>query len=201
MKIQILVFDGFDELDAIAPYEVLRMVRAGDWDVSLISAEGLTTVTGNNGLVLSLPSKPAAFGLAPDLLIVPGGGWVDKTATGASREVERGIVPTLLEEQYRRGTVIASVCTGAMLLSAAGLLKGRPAITHHSAIEDLRKQGALITDARVVDDGDIITAGGITSGIDLALWIIERFRGKETADKITAQLEYTRTGTIRKPSS
>jgi transcriptional regulator GlxA family with amidase domain len=198
MKIQILVFNGFDELDAVAPYEVLRMVHADDWQVELITAEALPFVTGNNGLTLSLPPSIAAFGLAPDLLIIPGGGWVDRSGSGVRKEIERGIVPTLIAEQHRRGVVLASVCTGAMLLSAAGLLKDRPANTHHSAIEDLRAEGALITEARVVDDGDILTAGGITSGIDLALWIIERYRGKETADKVAAQLEYSRAGTVWK---
>jgi len=84
------------------------------------------------------------------------------------------------------------VCTGAMALAAAGLLDGRAAVTHRDALEDLRRTKALVIEARVVDDGDILTCGGVTSSIDLALWLVERQWGTELADKISRSLEYTR---------
>ena len=85
---------------------------------------------------------------------------------------------------------MASVCTGAMLLAAAGITDGRPATTHHSALEDLRASGAQVIDARVVDDGDVMTAAGITSGIDLALYIVEREAGAEIAERVADEIEY-----------
>jgi transcriptional regulator GlxA family with amidase domain len=83
-----------------------------------------------------------------------------------------------------------------MLLAAAGLTKGRPAITHHSAVEDLRATGAIVIKARVVDDGDIVTAGGVTSGLDLALWLVERYFGSPLADGVARAMEHERRGPI-----
>jgi transcriptional regulator GlxA family with amidase domain len=131
-----------------------------------------------------------------DILLVPGGGWVGRAPQGARAEVERGTIPAAIAHLHQNGGAIASVCTGAMLVAAAGLLSGRPAITHHEAIEDLKATGAEIIKARVVDDGDIITAGGITSGLDLALWLLERYFNPETARQVETMLEYERRGTV-----
>jgi transcriptional regulator GlxA family with amidase domain len=87
---------------------------------------------------------------------------------------------------------MASVCTGAMLLAAAGITDGRPATTHHTALDDLRASGAEVIEARVVDDGDLMTAAGITSGIDLALYIVEQEAGVEIAEKVADEIEYER---------
>jgi transcriptional regulator GlxA family with amidase domain len=87
-----------------------------------------------------------------------------------------------------------------MLLAAAGLLDGRPAITHHSAIADLDAAGATIVHARVVDDGDVVTAGGVTSGLDLALHLVERHFGAPTALAAERELEYERRGTVWSPA-
>jgi transcriptional regulator GlxA family with amidase domain len=83
-----------------------------------------------------------------------------------------------------------------MLWASAGILQGRPAITHHGAVEDLRQAGAQVVEARVVDAGDVITAGGVTSGLDLRLWIVERFFGPQVAHQIENSLEYERRGTV-----
>ena len=128
--------------------------------------------------------------------MVPGGGWNDHRAEGARAEAERGEIPAYLAELHQAGTTIAAVCTGAMLLAAAGLLRGRPAITHHSAIEDLRRAGAEIVQERVVDDGQVITAGGVTSGLDLALWLVERFASKDVADEVARRMEHQRVGNV-----
>jgi hypothetical protein len=85
---------------------------------------------------------------------------------------------------------------GAMLVAAAGLLEGRPAITHHSAIDDLRAAGAEVIHARVVDAGDVITAGGVTSGLDLALHLVERDHGSAAALAAERELEYERRGIV-----
>jgi transcriptional regulator GlxA family with amidase domain len=79
-----------------------------------------------------------------------------------------------------------------MLLAAAGLVQGRPATTHHAAIEDLRAAGAQIVDARFVDDGDLLTAGGVTSGLDLALHIVEKVAGASIAEQVAREIEYER---------
>jgi len=87
---------------------------------------------------------------------------------------------------------VAGVCTGALLMAHAGLLEGRRANTHRSAQDDLRALGVTVVDERVVDDGDVITSGGVTSGIDLALWIVEREVDADIADKVAERMEYQR---------
>lgn len=83
-----------------------------------------------------------------------------------------------------------------MLLSAAGLTRGRPCTTHHKARPDLEQQGGVLKNARVVDDGDLVTAGGITSGLELALWLVRRELGPDTANAVEAMLEYEARGTV-----
>ena len=128
----------------------------------------------------------------PDLVIVPGGGWNDRDGKGAYYEARRGVITQALKERHERGRRIGSVCTGAMLLAEAGILTGRNAITHHSAIEDLRSAGANVVEgARVVDDGDIITAAGVTSGIDMALHIVAQTNGEAAAAAQADEIEWT----------
>jgi transcriptional regulator GlxA family with amidase domain len=129
-------------------------------------------------------------------VIVPGGGWNSRSSQGAWAEAERGEIPARLAELHQAGTNIAAVCTGAMLLASAGLLRGRAATTHHGAIEELRAAGAEIVPARVVDDDTIITAGGVTSGLDLTLWLVERFAGPQTALVVEREMEYERRGVV-----
>jgi transcriptional regulator GlxA family with amidase domain len=92
-------------------------------------------------------------------------------------------MPLLLLKCYKR-------------LRSTGLLRGRHATTHHAAIAELRQAGAEVINARVVDDGDIITAGGVTSGLDLAFWLVERYFGPAIAVDIEQRLEYQRRGTV-----
>jgi transcriptional regulator GlxA family with amidase domain len=197
LRIQVLLYDGCDELDAIAPFEVLQMAaRRVDFQVALVTQDGAEEITASKGLKVRPGGGRLSVAGRPDVLVVPGGNWIDRGPIGARVEAERGVIPAILAELHRAGTVLAAVCTGAMLLSAAGLLKGRPAVTHHGALEDLRAQGAVVVRARVVDDGDVITAGGITSGLDLALWLVERFAGPEVAHAVEQRLEYERRGVV-----
>ena len=202
MQVQIIIFNGFDELDAIVPFEVLRSATAigADVQVRLVALDDAAVFTAAHGLKVQ-PEAKLAIDQQPDILIVPGGGWVGRAPQGARAEVERGTIPATISHLHQNGTTIASVCTGAMLVAAAGLLSGRPAITHHGAIEELKATGAEIVKARVVDDGDIITAGGVTSGLDLALWLLERYFAPETAHKIEMMLEYERRGTVWRRSA
>ena len=199
MNAQILLFDGFDELDALAPYEVLvnACVEADDCSVQLVTLDGARAVRGSHGAVVQ--SHGALDGQAT-LLMIPGGGWNDRSPQGAYAEAQRGAVPAAIAAAHDGGTTIASICTGAMLVLAAGLLDGRPATTHHGAFDELRASAAQLIEARVVDDGDILSCGGVTSGIDLALHLVEREFGAARAAAVAAELEHTPVGTVwRRP--
>lgn len=182
MKVDIAVFDGMDELDAVGPLEVLR--RA-DFDVRLVSTS--SQITCAYGLTILTDGKPRHDA---DVVVFPGGGWVSRAADGVRAEVDSARWIQVIEAARARGAILASVCTGAMILASAGVLGGRRATTHHGALEDLRATGAILVGRRVVDDGDVITAGGVTSGIDLGLWLVERFATRELAEQIAAELEY-----------
>jgi transcriptional regulator GlxA family with amidase domain len=195
MRFEVLLYDGFDELDALAPWEVLEGVarERDDLDAALVTLDGASQVRASHGTTVT-PHR--ALSEHVDALVVPGGGWADRSRAGAWTEHERGIVPAAIRERHEGGALVASVCTGAMLLAAAGLLEGRPAITHHSAIADLEAAGAKVIHARVVDDGDVVTAGGVTSGLDLALHLVERHFGASVALAAERELEYERRGTV-----
>lgn len=197
MRAEFLIFPGVDELDVIGPYETLHMAGqlGADVEVALVRPESMTAVTASHGILLT---PQALLGAAPDLLVVPGGGWAAKAKTGAWGEYQRGTLPMAVAERHASGSTVAGVCTGALLMAATGLLKGRPAVTHASALEDLADAEAIVVDARVVDDGDVLTCGGVTSGIDLALWIVEREFGAELAGRVATQLEHERHGTVHR---
>jgi transcriptional regulator GlxA family with amidase domain len=125
-----------------------------------------------------------------DVLLVPGGGWVTRSDPGAWGEVQRGGWLPVLAQARVSTRCLAAVCTGSMLLAHAGLVRGRRAATHHGARDDLRAAGAVVVEGRVVDDGDLVTSGGVTSGLDLALWLVEREFSAEVADGIATRMEY-----------
>lgn len=195
MRCEVLLYDGFDELDALAPWEVLSSFAdvRDDLDAALVTLDGAATVRAAHGTVVT-PHRRLSDDL--DLLVVPGGGWNDRSEQGAWAQAQLGVLPRAIRERHERGTVVASVCTGAMILAAAGLVAGRHAITHHGAIADLEAAGAHVVRARVVDDGDLVTAGGVTSGLDLALHLAERYFGADAALGAERELEYERRGTV-----
>lgn len=197
MKVQILLFNGFDELDAVAPFEILQSAASAgaDIQVKFVTLDSAAEVTAAHGLRVR-PDAQLEFSKRPDILVVPGGNWNNRASQGAWAEAQRGEVPATIAHLHQAGTTIAAVCTGSLLVAAAGLLTGRSATTHHQALEELRATGAEVVQARVVDDGDIITAGGITSGLDLALWLVERYVDAQTAHTLERQLEYERRGTV-----
>jgi len=195
LEVAILVFDGVDELDAIGPYEVFRNAAGlgADLRARLVTLEPADEITGSHGLRFR---PDGTLQGTPDLVLVPGGGWNDRSESGAWAEARRGTLPEAVVRLHGEGATVASVCTGGMLLSAGGLTKGRPATTHHGAVEELRQAGAEVVEARVVDDGDLVTSGGVTSGIDLALWLVEREFGAEMADGVASNLEHDRRGPV-----
>jgi transcriptional regulator GlxA family with amidase domain len=185
MKTEILIFDGFDDLDAFGPFEV---IKGAGLDVRFVTVEACQYVTSSHGARI----VPHGVLGDPDLVLVPGGGWDDKSGPGVYREARKGVITAALRRRSEAGRRIGSVCTGAMMLAEAGLLAGRPAITHHGSIEALRAFGAMVQDgARFVDDGDIMTAAGVTAGIDMALYIVERVMGQDAAGARAADIEWT----------
>jgi transcriptional regulator GlxA family with amidase domain len=197
-EIAVVVYDGFDELDAVAPYEVFSnaAARGCDLDVSLRALDAEETVTASHGLRIEVDGL---LGDAdPDLVLVPGGGWNDRADASAWAEAEKGDLPRKLADLHERGVELAAVCTGGMLLAEAGVLDGRPAVTHASARDDLEATDAEVVDARVVDDGDVLTAGGVTSGLDLALHLVARLCDEETAEEVATTIEYEPRGTVHR---
>ncbi|MEU8763354.1 DJ-1/PfpI family protein [Streptomyces sp. NPDC048659] len=201
LRVHVPLFDGVEELDFAAPYEVFS--AAGFFttrpvEVRYVSATGARSVTAAYGT--------AVRGLRPwapeeaDLLVVPGGGYARRDSPGVWAEIDRGTLPRALAAAVRPGLTVAALCTGVMLLSAAGLTRGRPCTTHHKAKADLTAQGGRVKNARVVDDGDLVTAGGITSGLELALWLVRRELGSDTATDLETMLEYEARGTVWTPA-
>ena len=194
-EVAVVVYDGFDELDAVAPYEVFANAGrfGGEIDASLVTLEPRERVTASHGLRIE-PDGVLGDG-DPDLVVVPGGGWNNHAEDGAWGEVQRGELPDVLREQFENGATVAAVCTGGMIVAEAGLLDGRPATTHASALDDLA-EFADVVDARVVDSGSVLTAGGVTSGLDLSLWIVEQVCGEDVATRVATEMEYERSGDV-----
>lgn len=180
MRIVIPLFNGFTALDAVGPYEVLHMlpkaevVFAAAVPGPLIDGAGLLTLTAG-----------AAFDDvdSADLLLVPGG-------TGARRSVTDENLLGWIRRVHATTTWTTSVCTGALLLGAAGLLHGLRATTHWSAADQLRSYGAEYADERVVSQGKIVTAAGVSSGIDMALLLAGQIAGRTAAEAFQLAIEY-----------
>ncbi|MFC8587251.1 DJ-1/PfpI family protein [Streptomyces sp. NPDC057217] len=198
LRVQVVLFEGVEELDFAAPYEVLSAsdhFTERDVQVRYVALDGPRTVTAAFGTRLRADHRWAPE--EADLLVVPGGGYARRDDPGVWAEIRRGALPRALAAARRPGLTIAGLCTGVMLLSAAGLTRGRPCTTHHRAQDDLVEQGGVLKKARVVDDGDLVTAGGVTSGLDLALWLVRRELGVDAALGLEAMLEYEARGTVR----
>ncbi|MBN9743335.1 AraC family transcriptional regulator [Amycolatopsis sp. A1MSW2902] len=196
LRVQVLMFDGVEEQDWAGPFEVLGLAASlgAPLECRLITAGRPGRVASAYGaqLDVDLGWSPAQV----DLLVVPGSRYADPKQPGVHQLIGDPAVMRNLRDVHDQGVVMAGVCTGVMVLSGAGLTRGRPCTTHHGAKEDLAAQGGSVVDARVVDDGDLVTAGGITSGLDLGLWLIEREFGTRLAAEAESALEYERRGTV-----
>ena len=208
MHAQIVLFDGFDPLDVIAPFEVLVAgsdATGGELAVELVSAEGpRPVVSGSRGLVLNATAKldPSK----PGYVIVPGAsgpvdGDPDEVATIPvllARFGETDAVPLMRQAMANPDITVATVCGGSLALAMAGLLEGRNAVTHVLGLDVLDATGVNVVRVRVVDDGDLVTAGGVTSGLDLALHLLDRSYGPRVALAVEELFEYERRGTVWK---
>ncbi|WP_285633560.1 DJ-1/PfpI family protein [Lentzea sp. NBRC 102530] len=193
LRVQVLMFDGVEEQDFIAPVEVLGLAgrMSGAIRTTLVSHHRPRTVTCTYGTEVKVAGawNPAEA----DVLVVPGGGYTNRTGPGVHELIgDKGFLRRLKESK----ALPVGICTGTMVLSAAEITKGRNATTHAGAKADLAAQGATVVNARVVDDGDLITGGGITSGLEVALWMVERFVGAQVAQRTETVLEYERRGTV-----
>ncbi|KWX21127.1 glutamine amidotransferase [Mycolicibacterium wolinskyi] len=207
MYAQILLFDGFDPLDVIAPFEVLSAGSdsiGGELIVELVAAEGpRLVVSGNRGLALQAtgrldPEKPG-------FVIVPGAagpvdGDPDEGAVTIpvllARFGETAAVKLMRRAMANPDIVVACVCGGSLALAMAGLLEGRRAVTHHLGMDVLDATGVTPIAARVVDDGDLVTSGAVTSGLDLALHLLHRTYGPRIALAVESLFDYERRGTV-----
>jgi transcriptional regulator GlxA family with amidase domain len=207
MIAQIVLYDGCDPLDVIAPFEVLVAgsdAVGGELGVEFVSAEGPRPVrTGTRGLVLQ-----ATATLDPDkagFVVVPGASGpidgdpddgVETIPVLLARVGETALIPLMARAFANPAITVATVCGGSLALAMAGLLQGRNAVTHVLGNDVLDATGVTVIPARVVDDGDLVTAGGVTSGLDLALYLLERHYGSRIALAVEALFEYERRGTV-----
>lgn len=190
MLADIVVFDGVVEMDALGPLEVLRRAQEldADFSVRLVCHTHQDSVRGAGGLTFATDDTFTPGDA--DIVVVAGGGWSARSKEGAWAECQKGDLPLLLAAAAATAAVMASVCTGTMLWAHAGVITGRRANTHHSAHEELSELGVIVVPERVVDDGDLVTSGGVTSGIDLALWLVARELNDLLAQQIAKSIEY-----------
>jgi cyclohexyl-isocyanide hydratase len=174
-----LAFPGVQQLDLTGPYEVFASTEGAE--VELVWKDRNPVMSSTR-----LPLYPtASFDDCPplDVICIPGGGGVN--ALLEDRDVLNFVRAAATEARY-----VTSVCSGALVLGAAGLLQGKRATTHWYAHDFLSAFGAIPVDARIVEDGNVITAGGVTSGIDFGLAVVARLLGQEEAETVQLHLEY-----------
>jgi transcriptional regulator GlxA family with amidase domain len=187
LRIGILIFDGAEELDFVGPYEVFTMARAakpGALEVLLV-AERDQAVRCAKGMRV-LPDATTASCGPLDVLLVPGG-------IGTRREAENKPLLDWIAETALSAKWITSVCTGALLLTAAGPARGKRVTTHWAFIPTLRARGEaaeVLENYRYVQDGAVVTAAGVSAGIDMALWLVGQLYDIPFARAVQRQMEY-----------
>jgi transcriptional regulator GlxA family with amidase domain len=213
MHVQIALFDGFDPLDAIGPYEVLwaaGLFAKGSVTVELASAEGpRPVVAGSGGLVLQ--ATATLDPIVAEAIVVPGAagrigdqkgdpGDEDSIPVLLARTLDTKLPQLIGNALADPRVTVACVCGGSLIPAMAGLIEGRPAVTHHLGMDLLDATGTRAVAARVVDDGDLITGGGVTSGLDVALHLVERFIGPQIAHAVEELFEFERRGVVWRES-
>lgn len=191
-SIGILIFDGVEELDFAGPWEVFTMAnevapefgREPPFTVQLIAERRDPVRCAKNMRVL--PDRTTAETDALDILLVPGG-------IGTRREAVNPGLLAWIVQIATNSEWITSVCTGALLLTAAGPARGKRVTTHWAFVETLRARGEaaeVVADARYVRDGNVVTAAGVSAGIDMALWLVAELLGAEFARGLKRGMEY-----------
>jgi putative intracellular protease/amidase/uncharacterized protein (DUF952 family) len=179
-----VAFEGMTLLDLVGAYDPISRVESMGFDPSatceIICAHGSSAWSHSGAEIVTARTRPPLEEF--DVVVVPGG--------MGTRLLEHD--PSLLAwlAAFPENRLLASVCTGALLLGAAGRLRGKRATTHHGAKDRLADYGATFVNERVVDEGQLVTAGGVTSAIDLGLHLVQRLEGEEVARQVAAQMEW-----------
>ncbi len=181
MDVAILIYDGFTALDAVGPYEVLSCLSNAK--VHFAAKEPGLKRTHTKALSISADYKLTDL-TNPDIVVIPGG------TTGAMAAAKDETILDWVKKAHASSKWTTSVCTGALILGAAGILDGLKATTHWLTKDYLSQFGAEYTNDRVVQQGKIITAAGVSSGIDMALHLAGEIAGKEMAQVIQLLIEY-----------
>ncbi|WP_155055838.1 DJ-1/PfpI family protein [Streptomyces blattellae] len=180
MQIALVVYDRFTALDAVGPYEILSRIPDAE---TIFVAKEAGPVRSDNGALALIADKTLAEVASPDLVVVAGG-------PGQSALMEDEHLLDWLRAVDAHSTWTTSVCTGSLLLAAAGLLRGRRATSHWLALGQLKQFGAEPAGERVVFDGKYVTAAGVSSGIDMALALLGRIAGDDCARTVQLAAEY-----------
>lgn len=180
MQIAIVLFERFTSLDAVGPYEMLARTPGAE---TVFVAERTGPVRNDNGSLALVADRTFADVPAPDVLVVPGG-------PGQNDQMGNEALLGWLRTADATSTWTTSVCTGSLLLAAAGLLTGRRATSHWLAMDSLKDFGAEPTGERVVVDGKYVTAAGVSSGIDMGLTLLGRIADDEHAMSVQLLSEY-----------
>ncbi|MEV6264775.1 DJ-1/PfpI family protein [Streptomyces sp. NPDC051784] len=180
MQIAFVLFDRFTALDVVGPYEMLSGAPGAE---IVLVAERKGPVRNDRGSLALMADLTLDEVTAPDVVVVPGG-------PGQSGQMDNGALLGWLRNADAASTWTTSVCSGSLLLAAAGLLTGRRATSHWLALDSLRTYGARPTDERVVFDGKYVTAAGVSAGIDMGLTLLGRIAGDEHARTVQLLTEY-----------
>ncbi len=180
MEIAILLFDGLTALDAIGPYEVLKSMPGAQIRF-VAKSDGPVQINGSN--LRLLPDCILEDSLDPAIVLIPGG-------PGARLALRDPAILDWIRSVHETGRWTTSVCTGSLILGAAGILQGLKATSHWLALEELRQFGADPVSERVVREGKVITAAGVSAGIDMALTLVGLECGEKTAQAIQLGIEY-----------
>ena len=183
MKAAFVIFDGLTLLDFVGVYDPLGRLKTMQFspDFEWRVCSPVPNVRDDRGLVV-VPDEVGESLSGYDLVIVPGGHSTRRL------QKDRQLVDWLATAAT--ASIKATVCTGSLLIGAAGFLVGRPATTHHSALDELRQYTNEVRQERIVDSGDVVTAGGVTAAIDLGLHLVERISGTVVRQQIARQIEY-----------
>jgi putative intracellular protease/amidase len=180
MQIALLLYDGFTALDIIGPYDVLRNMPGSE---PVFVAEQAGPVRDESGTLGLIADRSLSEVPRPDIVVIPGG-------FGTRRLLDRQPLLSWIRTAHESTTWTTSVCTGSLLLAAAGLLDGVPATTHWLARDTLASLGAEVVPERVVQQGKVITAAGVSSGIDMALRLVQLMQGDVAAQAVQLGIEY-----------
>lgn len=193
----ILLFNDVEVLDFAGPFEVFSVCGRQDGGkphFNVFTVAEQPSITARNNLKV-IPHHQLKDCPAADMILVPGGGGYrqDKTPFGTRKEMHNPVLLDWIRKQSSTAELVLSVCTGSLLLARAGLLEGLTATTHYKAVETMREVAPhtkLTPDQRWVDNGKIILSAGVSAGIDMSLYVVDKLLGKSIADDTARYMQY-----------